>query len=239
MRRQNAFCSYWECDYFNHRCRTVEGMCSRLNFRAMMLCRVFADAVFMSIEKVVDWWLLKTTSCAGTQLGLNLNQAELSGLSRDSCGEISGHGHDREGDASPRRNNPEGQSNFTSDEDKSIINERRQKRMISNRESARRSRLRKQQHLDELRSQIAHLQAENAHLVNRFSVASQQYVQLTEENSVLRSNATNLRHQLEMLHHGTSGQLFSLEPHNLSSVHPLPFNLNLCSGATDDASNWG
>lgn len=176
----------------------------------------------------------------GAQLGLNLNQAELSGLSRDSCGEISGHGHDREGDASPRKNNPEGQSNFTSDEDKSIINERRQKRMISNRESARRSRLRKQQHLDELRSQIAHLQAENAHLVNRFSVASQQYVQLTEENSVLRSNATNLRHQLEMLHHGTSGhQLLSLEPHNLSSVHPLPFNLNLCSGATEDAGNWG
>jgi SMC interacting uncharacterized protein involved in chromosome segregation len=173
-------------------------------------------------------------------LGLNLNQAELSGLSRDSCGEISGHGHDREGDASPRKHNPEGQSNFTSDEDKSIINERRQKRMISNRESARRSRLRKQQHLDELRSQIAHLQAENAHLVNRFSVASQQYVQLTEENSVLRSNATNLRHQLEMLHHGTSGhQLLSLEPHNLSSVHPLPFNLNLCSGATEDAGNWG
>lgn len=239
MRRQNAFCSYWECDYFNHRCRTVEGMCSRLSFRAMMLCRVLAAVVFISIERIVDWWFLKT-SCAGAQLGLSLNQAELSGLSRDSCGEISGHGHDREGDASPRKHNPEGQSNFTSDEDKSIINERRQKRMISNRESARRSRLRKQQHLDELRSQIAHLQAENAHLVNRFSVASQQYVQLTEENSVLRSNATNLRHQLEMLHHGTSGhQLLSLEPHNLSSVHPLPFNLNLCSGATEDAGNWG
>jgi len=179
----------------------------------------------------------------GAQLGLNLNQTELSGLSRDSCGgdTLAGHVNDREGDTtSPRKNNnPEGQSNFTSDDDKSIINERRQKRMISNRESARRSRLRKQQHLDELRSQIAHLQAENTHLVNRYSLASQQYVQLNEENSVLRSNATNLRHQLEILHHGTSGhQLLPLESHNLSSVHPLPFNLNLCSGPTED-TNWG
>lgn len=202
------------------------------------LCSVH---VTQDSEKIVDGWLLKT-SCAGAQLGLNLNQTELSGLSRDSCGETAGHVNDsREGDTtSPRKNNPEGQSNFTSDDDKSIINERRQKRMISNRESARRSRLRKQQHLDELRSQIAHLQAENAHLVNRYSLASQQYVQLNEENSVLRSNATNLRHQLEMLHHGTSGHqlLPPLEPHNLSSVHPLPFNLNLCSGPTEDA-NWG
>lgn len=223
---------------------TTTLLCTDVGAMTSMLVVVFYawhGEMYVDFEKIVDWWLLKT-SCAGARLGLNLNQAELSGLSRDSCGEISGHGHDRDlGDTSPRgKNNPEGQSNFTSDDDKSVINERRQKRMISNRESARRSRLRKQQHLDELRSQIAHLQAENAHLVNRFSLASQQYVQLTEENSVLRSNATNLRHQLEMLHHGTSGHqlLGPLDPHSLGSVHPLPFNLNLCSGPTEDA-NWG
>lgn len=184
----------------------------------------------------------KTPSASdGARLGLNLNRSELSGLSRDSCGEISEQVHDKGGEthSSPRNKKPEGQSNHTSDDDQPVIDERRQKRMISNRESARRSRLRKQQHLDELRSQISHLRAENVHLLNRYSLASQQYAQLNEENSVLRSNAVDLRHQLQTLHPGTSGhQMMTLEPRDLSSVQPLPLNLSLCSGPIEDP-NWG
>jgi hypothetical protein len=178
--------------------------------------------------------------CAGAKLGVNVNHLDLSGLSREYYEENPGHGHDRGGDTSfsPRVNHPEGQSNFTSDDDQNVVDERRQKRMISNRESARRSRLRKQQHLDELRSQVAHLRAENTHMLNRFSLASQQYAQLTEENCVLRSNATEMRHQLQMLHHATSThQLLPLEQRGLGTVQPLPLNLSLCSGLTEDA-NW-
>eukprot|EP01018_Ginkgo_biloba_P008430 Gb_29784 [translate_table: standard] len=92
------------------------------------------------------------------------------------------------------------QQNSGSEEDPRIkIDERKQKRMLSNRESARRSRMRKQQHLDELRGQAAHLIAENNHIHTKFNITSQSYLQLQEENSVLRSHAMDLSLKLQSL----------------------------------------
>lgn len=98
------------------------------------------------------------------------------------------------------------QGNSTSDEDQQILDNRKQRRMLSNRESARRSRLRKQQHLDELRGHVAQLRAENSHMLSRFNLTSQQYAQLTEENRLLRSEAMDLSHQLQRLHHAVTAQ---------------------------------
>ncbi|KAI3813286.1 hypothetical protein L1987_18006 [Smallanthus sonchifolius] len=87
--------------------------------------------------------------------------------------------------------------NSTSDEadeqQLSIINERKQRRMISNRESARRSRMRKQKHLDELWSQVVWLRNENHHLVDKLSKFSGIHDQVVQENVKLKEEATELR----------------------------------------------
>lgn len=95
-------------------------------------------------------------------------------------------------------------NNSTSDEAEeqqfSIINERKQRRMISNRESARRSRMRKQRHLDELWSQVVWLRNENHQLLDKLNHASedhdrvvQENIQLKEETSELRQMITNMQ----------------------------------------------
>ncbi|KZV27501.1 Basic leucine-zipper 42 [Dorcoceras hygrometricum] len=74
-----------------------------------------------------------------------------------------------------------------------IIDERKRRRMISNRESARRSRMRKQKHLDELWSQVLRLRTENHNLVDRLNVVSESHDRVLQENARLKEEATDLR----------------------------------------------
>lgn len=74
----------------------------------------------------------------------------------------------------------------------SLINERKQRRMISNRESARRSRMRKQRHLDELWSQVIWLRNENHQLINKLNHISKCHDQALQENAQLKEKNTEL-----------------------------------------------
>ncbi|XP_010496052.1 PREDICTED: basic leucine zipper 43-like [Camelina sativa] len=100
-------------------------------------------------------------------------------------------------------NNPQSMSlssnNSTSDEaeehqtNNNIINERKQRRMISNRESARRSRMRKQRHLDELWSQVMWLRIENHQLLDKLNNLSESYEKVLQENAQLKEETSELK----------------------------------------------
>ncbi|GMH29666.1 hypothetical protein Nepgr_031509 [Nepenthes gracilis] len=77
--------------------------------------------------------------------------------------------------------------------------ERKRKRMESNRESARRSRLRKQKHLDDLTAQIAHLSRENNDLISRINLTTDHFLKMKAENSVLSAQMAELSSRFQSL----------------------------------------
>ncbi|KAK8631182.1 hypothetical protein V6N13_079942 [Hibiscus sabdariffa] len=91
-------------------------------------------------------------------------------------------------------------SNSTSDEadeqQVSMMKERKQRRMISNRESARRSRIRKQRHLDELWAHLVWLRNENHQLIDKLTHVSENHDKVVQENAQLKEEASELRQML-------------------------------------------
>ncbi|GLJ10594.1 hypothetical protein SUGI_0131300 [Cryptomeria japonica] len=75
---------------------------------------------------------------------------------------------------------------------------KRRRRMLSNRESARRSRRRKQAHLTDLELQVAQLRVENSSLLNRFTEISHKYNEAAIDNRVLKSDVEALRAKVKM-----------------------------------------
>ncbi|KAK6116950.1 hypothetical protein DH2020_049325 [Rehmannia glutinosa] len=75
---------------------------------------------------------------------------------------------------------------------------KRIKRMVSNRESARRSRRRKQAQLVDLEKQAEQLRGENAALFKQLADATQQFKDSTTNNRVLRSDVEALRAKVKL-----------------------------------------
>ncbi|XP_042511739.1 bZIP transcription factor 53 [Macadamia integrifolia] len=79
------------------------------------------------------------------------------------------------------------------------IDERKRKRMLSNRESARRSRQKKQQHLDDLINQVSQLQKQNSEIAQRAETILQHYNQIESENQIMRARMAELNDRLGSL----------------------------------------
>lgn len=119
-----------------------------------------------------------------------------------------------------------------------LMDQRKRKRMISNRESARRSRMRKQKHLDDLMAQLNHLKTENEHLMTSTSVTTQHFLTIESENSILAAQMAELSNRLQSLNEiisfldASNGYLDTVEDHNYSvfaepSCDHLLMNMNI------------
>lgn len=92
--------------------------------------------------------------------------------------------------------------------------------MISNRESARRSRMRKQRHLDELWSQVLRLRSENHNLLDKLNQASERHGKVLQENARLKEETSDLRQMLAEAQHGwTFNGLRELEEITCTAAH--------------------
>ncbi|KAK9059990.1 hypothetical protein SSX86_020694 [Deinandra increscens subsp. villosa] len=74
-----------------------------------------------------------------------------------------------------------------------IINERKHRRMISNRESAKRSRVRKQRQLDELCAQVLWLRDENHGLMVKLNRFLESHEKVVRENDELKKESLELK----------------------------------------------
>ncbi|PKU65481.1 bZIP transcription factor RISBZ2-like [Dendrobium catenatum] len=103
---------------------------------------------------------------------------------------------------------------------------KRFRRMLSNRESARRSRRKKQAHLSELETQVSQLRVENSSLLKRLTDMSQKYNETLVENRILKADAETLRAKVTMAEdaarRATGTIPFTITPSEISSDAALP-----------------
>ncbi|CAL9103039.1 unnamed protein product [Musa acuminata var. zebrina] len=78
-----------------------------------------------------------------------------------------------------------------------MIDVRKRKRMLSNRESARRSRIKKQQQLDDLINQEAQLKSQNSQIAVQINLVTEQYNKVESENAVLGAQLRELTERLQ------------------------------------------
>ncbi|KAJ4758296.1 Basic-leucine zipper (bZIP) transcription factor family protein [Rhynchospora pubera] len=79
-----------------------------------------------------------------------------------------------------------------------VVDIKRMRRMVSNRESARRSRKRKQAHLADLEQQVDQLRGENSSLFKNLTDANHQFSTAVTDNRILKSDVEALRVKVKL-----------------------------------------
>ncbi|KAL2511744.1 Basic leucine zipper 63 [Abeliophyllum distichum] len=102
------------------------------------------------------------------------------------------------GSSGEQSDDDEGEGETETTQNMDPADAKRVRRMLSNRESARRSRRRKQAHLTELETQVSQLRVENSSLLKKLSDISQKYNEAAVDNRVLKADVETLRAKVKM-----------------------------------------
>ncbi|KAL6502799.1 hypothetical protein OROHE_023967 [Orobanche hederae] len=120
--------------------------------------------------------------------------------------------------------------------------ERKRKRKLLNRESARRSRMRKQQRVDELIAQARQMEEAKKKAMQMIDGASQLYLNFASENNVLRAQVVELTDRLRSLNSviqvasEVSGVAFDIPdiPESVLEPWKLPCPMQLIPASADN-----
>ncbi|KAA3472924.1 light-inducible protein CPRF2-like isoform X2 [Gossypium australe] len=114
---------------------------------------------------------------------------------------------------------------------------KRVRRMLSNRESARRSRRRKQAHLTELESQVSQLRVENTNLLKSLTDISQRYNEAAVNNRILKADVETLKAKVKMAEEAVK-RTTGLNPvfHALPEIPSMPSFDGYPSDTSTDAA---
>ncbi|CAO2175675.1 unnamed protein product [Urochloa humidicola] len=117
---------------------------------------------------------------------------------------------------------------------------KRKRRMESNRESAKRSRQRKQQQLDDLNSQVDQLRTTKQQLITAVNITTQNYAAAEAQNSVLRTQMIELDSRLSALRDIICYMNAKLQVSNAAAINANPSTIMSASANYDafGASAW-
>lgn len=80
-----------------------------------------------------------------------------------------------------------------------VADEKKRRRMISNRESARRSRMKREQHMKDLNDQIAYFRSKSGEIARKIEEIGRCYAAVEAENGRLRMHGEELKKRLRLL----------------------------------------
>ncbi|EPS68637.1 ocs element-binding factor 1, partial [Genlisea aurea] len=100
---------------------------------------------------------------------------------------------------SSRKINSSSSNSSSSDDSVAVADEKRLKRMLSNRESARRSRMKRERHIQELNDQVTYYRIRNMEIDKKCREMMGRYASVESENGMLRSQGEELKRWLVLL----------------------------------------